>query len=180
MIIDKYQPEKSPERKPGSSRLENLKWKSSLRFDEAQPQFSRGSRFGGRQQSMIVWSWLAAVIDCLISFSLSLLFFASFALVNRLEASVLIHEYSVLFVIGFFFIYLTTARVFLGFTVGEWACDLRLGSLIDRLSPSYSMRVIARTALLLVTGIFTLPILSMIFGRDICGGLVGLSLVPKK
>lgn len=179
MIIDRHQPESS-ERIPSSSRLNDLKWNSHLHFSEMTSDSFQRNRFGGRSYQMIAWSWVAAVIDTLIAMSLSLLFFAAFALINRLEASVLVHEYSVIFIAGLFFVYLTVSRVFLGFTVGEWACDLRMGSLMDRLHPLYSLKVIARTSLILATGIFTLPILSMIFGRDICGGLVGLSLVSKK
>lgn len=179
MIIDRHQPESSVP-KPGSSRLNDLKWSTRLDFSEMASDSFQRNRFGGRSYRMIAWSWVAAVIDTLIAFSMSLLFFAAFALINRLEASVLIHEYSAVFIAGLFFVYLTITRVFLGFTVGEWACDLRMGSLIDRLHPFYSLRVIARTVLILATGIFTLPILSLIFGRDICGGLIGLSLVNKK
>lgn len=192
MQVDYHQPE-SPAIEPGSSvKVPEIRWKTNLGFDETVREFSRGSRFGGRSYQMIAWSVVAATIDFLVVISLSLLFLASFALISKAGLLVILQsfEFSVgtkgllhflgYFALGFFLLYLIMMRIFLGYTIGEWACDLRLGSLQQRLNSNYSLRVLARTGLLLMTGVLTLPILSIITGRDICGGLVGLRLVRKK
>jgi hypothetical protein len=190
MIIDRHRPNKqeSPLRKPGSPKI---KWSSDLEFDDTHRDSHHSSRFGCRSYALRAWSLLAASIDLLVIFSMSIFSFVAFALVNRPQAQFVLQLFSknshealfhflAVFSVGLFLLYLVMMRVFLGFTIGEWACDLRLGSLQQRLNRFYSLKVLARTAVLILTGVFTLPILSLITGRDICGGLVNLQLVPKK
>lgn len=80
---------------------------------------------------------------------------------------------------GVSFIYTVTNRIFLGFTPGEWAYDLRLGRPEDQGTASFALRVVFRQILITVTGLFLLPLLGFIFGRDLAGKLSGLPLHRK-
>lgn len=77
-------------------------------------------------------------------------------------------------------IYLVTVRSILGFTLGEWACDLRLGQPHERLRSGYVFRVALRSSLIILTGIFTFPLLSLLLGKDIAGSVSGLRLFSLK
>ncbi|MEQ1877493.1 MAG: hypothetical protein ABL958_12680 [Bdellovibrionia bacterium] len=73
-------------------------------------------------------------------------------------------------------LYLIIFRSFLGATLGEWAFDIQLGTAADQASAYYPLRVILRSFIVIATGFITLPILSLIVGRDLAGVLSGLSL----
>ena len=65
-------------------------------------------------------------------------------------------------------------RIFMGASLGEWTCQLRLGQPAQRMRASYYLRVIVRTTLILITGIITIPILSLILKRDLIGEVTGV------
>ncbi len=69
------------------------------------------------------------------------------------------------------FVYLVGHRIFLGATPGEWAYDLRIGHPNEVGTSGYAISVIARSALVVLTGIFTLPLVSLIMRRDLVGDL---------
>lgn len=149
--------------------------------------FHRGpvSRRGG--YAIAAWSFVAAGIDALVLFSLCCFIFAGgvFALHVRLhdvmhELGPVIAQALLCFVLLLSACYLILLRSFLGFTLGEWACGLRLGSPKQRLMSSYTLKVLARTILIYATGICLLPALSLITGRDLPGLLSKLPLVSLK
>lgn len=149
-------------------------------------QFHRGSRRGSGRQ-VVAWSALAALIDGLILFSISCFILLAFAMTMKVQMQTVLAMYqSSFFKYGIFaevllgFFYLVTLRTFLGFTLGDWACRLRLGNLKQRLQRFYSLRVIARTLLIFATGFITLPLLSLILNRDLPGSWVGLSLIQHQ
>ena len=149
-------------------------------------QFHRGSR-GGTGSRLIAWSAVAALIDTLILFSVSCFLLLAFAWTMKAQMQVVLQIYEQsFFSYGVFaesilcFFYLVMLRTFLGFTVGEWACGLRLGNLKQRLQRLYGLRVIARTTLIFITGVLTLPLLSLLIGRDVAGLMVGLSLIEHR
>lgn len=147
--------------------------------------FHRGSRSnGGGGYQLVAWSFIAATIDALILFSMSCFFlFALSVLVKSQVFSVLQIFSGSLMQVGLgaaaFLIvtYMIMLRVFLGYTIGEWACGLRLGSLQQRLNRFYSLKVLARMFLIFSTGLVVFPALSMLTGRDLPGLLVRLPLV---
>jgi hypothetical protein len=73
-----------------------------------------------------------------------------------------------------------TTRFFIGSSIGEAACDIRLGKPQERMSHWYFLKVVFRATLVVATGIVVLPIVSLIFGRDIPGMLSGLKLFSLK
>lgn len=77
------------------------------------------------------------------------------------------------------FVYLVFNRIFLGATPGEWAYDQRLGYPNEIGTASYAGAVIVRALLVVITGIFTLPLLSMIIKRDLAGDLTATQLLER-
>lgn len=148
--------------------------------------FHRGSSRTPRRWRVMAWSLAAGVIDVLMMFSLTCLMVGVFVFVMGWKLSLAqvlktdALSFSMLLTLGgFYACYLLVFRVFLGCTLGEWACGLRLGEPRHRLSPTYSMRVHYRFLITLVTGVVTLPILSLVFGVDLAGKLSGLPLVSQ-
>lgn len=76
-------------------------------------------------------------------------------------------------------IYMIIHRIFLGFTPGEWAYDVRLGEPSQQNSAMFSLKAIARQALIVVTGVLPLPIAGLLVGKDLTGRLTGLVLTKK-
>jgi hypothetical protein len=173
------------EKNPEIQNLQKIFKKSVPDFAES-TDFHRGPRSGGRGYQLVAWSFIAATIDALILFSMSCFFlFALSLLVKSQMISVLQVFSGSLFKVGIaggalaVWTYMIMLRVFLGFTIGEWACGLRLGSLKQRLHRFYSLRVLARMLLIFATGLFTLPLLSILTGRDLPGLAVRLPLVQS-
>lgn len=149
--------------------------------------FHRGSRSGGVGHALIAWSFMAALIDSMILFALACVFLFTLSVLVKVQALSLAGWMAPEFVqlgiwcgLSLILTYMIMLRVFLGFTVGEWACGLRLGSLKQRLNRTYSLRVIARTLLVMGTGLFLLPALSLLVGRDLQGWIVRLPLVQVR
>ena len=69
------------------------------------------------------------------------------------------------------FVYLVGHRIFLGATPGEWAYDQRIGHPTELGTAGYAISVIARSALVVLTGIFILPLVSKLMKRDLVGDL---------
>lgn len=76
-------------------------------------------------------------------------------------------------------IYLVTTRVFFGKTIGEWTTDCQLGKVKQQKQYDYALRVVGRSLLLAITGFVTLPLLSLIFRKDLAGAISGLQLYQK-
>lgn len=84
-----------------------------------------------------------------------------------------------LLVVGVTFIYMVVNRMFLGYTPGEWAYDMRLGTTAQLATKSYAFKVIGRQLLLFATGMILLPLLSSLLHKDLSGKATGLQLQRK-
>lgn len=139
------------------------------------------SRRGGR--TLLAWSWMAATIDLLLLLGLTLISAAALLWVDKVVWGpfVLGKEYSLIFSSGVFLtlsaIYMVMLRSFLGFTIGDWACGIRLGSALQRQSSFYGLQVALRTVLICATGFLPLPTLSLLTGRDWAGKITRLPLI---
>jgi hypothetical protein len=134
---------------------------------------------------LIAWSVLAATIDLLILIGMTFIFVASAGMLMKINSNFIpkdtFYQLCGLILLTLTVFYMIILRSFLGFTLGDWTCDLRLGSPLQRQSKFYSLKVIARALLIAVTGFFTLPFLSLLTGKDWAGKITGLNLVsPKK
>jgi hypothetical protein len=137
----------------------------------------------GRSYRRSLWSLAATIIDGLIVTSLGCFFIVAFALIVNSNMKVTLSFFDGSFTIfgavvftALAMIYTIMLRSFLGYSIGEWACGLRLGLPNERLSRKYSLRVIMRTLAIFFTGIIVLPILSIVTGYDMAGRLTGIYL----
>ncbi len=147
-------------------------------------QFRRGPIAPRKRWQVTVWSFLASTIDGLFLFGVVALAIvaAQIALGGVLSLSVKFWSFKVLFLgfSGLIFCYLVLLRSYLGFTLGEWACSLRLGYPWERLDSKYIPKIAWRSFLVLATGVFILPILSLIFDSDFAGEASGVHLMSLK
>lgn len=72
--------------------------------------------------------------------------------------------------------YLVLHRMGLGATTGEWVFDIRLGKPEQFNTASYLLKVSLRSLLIVATGFITIPLLSLIAGRDLLGRWLGVEL----
>lgn len=76
------------------------------------------------------------------------------------------------------FMYMTVSRAITGQTIGDWAMDVRLGTLEQESKwLSYIIKSSVRSLISIMTGIVVLPFFSLIIRRDILGFLSGLKLM---
>lgn len=80
---------------------------------------------------------------------------------------------------GVTFIYMILNRSFLGFTPGEWAYDLRMGSPEDLKKKMYPVRLALRQLLIFSTGLIPLTLMSNLLNKDLAGKVTGLHLHRK-
>ena len=138
---------------------------------------------------MVLWSWLAAVIDTLLVTAVSCFFVIAFSFLMKTSlgsiASEVIGKKSTFFLFLQFFIahnwiYMVFSRGLFGYSIGEMTCNIRLGQPHQRMQLSYLPRVIVRETLIIATGIILLPLVSLIIGKDLTGKMTGLSLYSLK
>lgn len=180
-------PLKSPGKIPEAV-LDIIEKHSEFGFDQ-NTGFHGGPSARRKGYKLALWSCLASLIDGLILISLSSFFMMAFALVVKTPLGAFFQEtlqsqhrlwlFAQIFA-GAGWMYLIAVRAFMGATVGEWACELRLGQPQERLRASYIWRVLWRSTLIVATGVLTLPMVSLLIGRDVAGVLSGLRLFSLK
>lgn len=149
---------------------------------------SVGFRSGSQKRTgfkLTLISWMSAFIDGLVLISVSCFAMIVFSVLMKSPARDLLRFIFVepniikMFFGAFifsFWVYLVMMRIFMGASLGEWSCQLRLGQPVQRMKISYIYRVIGRTTLILLTGVVFLPLLSLIFKKDLVGKLTGLKI----
>lgn len=171
------QPPKQPKRYKGGG-----VFKRSNYFIDDRVEFRSGSQSRSGFK-LALWSWMSAFIDGLILISISCFAMILFSFLMRTPARDVLKFISIepnvakMFFCSFlfsFWSYLVMMRIFMGASLGEWTCQLRLGQPAQRMRASYYLRVIVRTTLILITGIITIPILSLILKRDLIGEVTGV------
>ncbi len=134
------------------------------------------------------WDLSASLLDGMLIFALSLLCMIVLLLVTQVDLFANLaepdQEYYLYFgLLGLFsamaWIYLVSTRVFLGYTPGEWVFDQRLGLPEQMNDWTYGAKVALRSLIMLATGYFILPLISMILNKDFVGKLMNLELVRK-
>lgn len=146
---------------------------------------------GGAQRTglrLMAWSFVAALIDALILASASSFFLIAFAMIVKNPVAIVLKSALALgawrlflvVLVGLSWLYLVGMRVAFGHTIGEWACDLRLGQPSERRRKTYPLRVLWRATLMIMTGGLPLSALSLLFGRDLAGSLSGIKLISLR
>lgn len=180
-------PGKTPERIPDAV-LDIMDKNSEIGFDQ-NTGFHGGPSAKRKGYKLALWSCLASIIDGLILISVSSIFMMVFALVVRTSVGSFMQEtfqsqhrlilFAEIFAVAGW-MYLIGVRSLMGSTIGEWACELRLGQPQERFKSGYILRVAWRSTLIVASGVITLPVLSLILGRDVAGVLSGLRLFSLK
>ncbi len=151
-------------------------------FTDQHTDFRSGSQNRSGLQ-LELWSWMSAFIDALVLTSISCFGLILFSVLMKTPAREMLKFLSIepnvteMFLVSFsfsFWAYMIMMRVFMGASLGEWSCQLRLGQPVQRIKPGYVLRVMARTSLLLLTGVVTFPLMSLLFKRDFLGDLTGI------
>lgn len=157
-----------------------------LEIIEADSDLGTGFQSGSQKRSglkLALWTWLSASIDGLVLVSLSCFFALAFSFLMKISPSSLavtfVKSQNPLFNLGMLFLlstwsYLIFMRAFIGASIGEWSCGLRLGQPVQRFQANYILKVIFRTTIVMLTGVFALPLLSLMLSRDIPGELSGV------
>lgn len=133
-------------------------------------------------------SFMAATLDAMLIVAASLLCLIVMLTITKVDLignlsrpdeDNMVYISTIALFMGVTFIYMVIHRVFMKATPGEWAFDQQLGTEDQIHEPIYSLKVIARTLLVMATGFVVLPLLSMLFGRDLAGAWTGAPLTRK-
>lgn len=195
MQIDRIKPQNSPQpleipaEKPEEKRPEVPVYPESLKkiFRNRQNlewEMDTGFHSGpmGRRKGYVLslWSAAASLIDALLLVGMSCVFMMIFIKIIKIPITQgLLQDFVVIYILGSW-LYMITTRFFIGSSIGEAACDMRLGKPQERMSSWYFLRVFIRASLVLSTGVVVLPLLSLLFGRDIPGIISGIKLFSLK
>jgi ABC-type multidrug transport system fused ATPase/permease subunit len=185
------QPQENPVIRAPSDPTAKLFRKRPFAIDhfEKSTGFHSGPNQIGRSYRRALWSFAASVIDTLIVVSIVCFFLVAFSLIVNVDMKTVLSFFNDSFIVFgtlvfvmFAMLYTTLLRSFLAYTIGEWACGLRLGQPKERYSQFYSVRVILRTLAVFFTGVIVLPALSLLSGYDMAGRLSGIYLfeLPKR
>ena len=127
----------------------------------------------------------AALLDGAIVMALSLIFLVALVSVTGIDVIAVVASaqmdwaaqlsLAVLYV-AVLEMFLILSRSFFGKTMGEWTFDMQLGEDDQIERASYPFKVLFRSLLNLLTGFILLPLLSLIFGKDIAGKASGVRL----
>ncbi|HEY8271967.1 MAG TPA: hypothetical protein VIG33_13840 [Pseudobdellovibrionaceae bacterium] len=148
---------------------QNLQWEMDTGFQSG----PIGKRKG---YTLTLWSLMASTIDALLLIAMNCVFLMAFIKIIKVPIDQgLLKDFALIY-LGAAWLYMITTRFFIGASIGEAACDIRLGEPRERLSPWYFLRVVFRATLIAATGVVVLPLLSLILGRDIPGIICGLKL----
>lgn len=181
-----HPPEEVPKRLPQSPFLNDLFHR--LNIIDSDNSFETNFHSGSSKRTglkLAMWTWLSAFIDTLVLISISCFFTVIFSfLVKTSPESIVvlfIKNKNLVNVSVFLFAlviwtYLIFMRAFMGASIGEWTCNLRLGQPIQRFKISYLFKVIIRTTLIMASGIILLPLLSLLLARDLAGDISGLKI----
>jgi hypothetical protein len=151
----------------------NLNWETQSGF--------HGGRHGQRRSyKLAMWSLAASVIDGLLLVAMNLVFMMVFLKIVRTPITANVaFDFALIFVCGTW-MYMITTRFFIGCSIGEAACDLRLGKPQERLSRLYFLKVLVRASLVTATGLLLFPVLSLVTGKDLAGKISGVQLFSLK
>jgi uncharacterized RDD family membrane protein YckC len=133
-------------------------------------------------------SFASIFLDGAIVLALSLIFLMSLIIVTGVDASSVMLSTQTEFAtqlsllvlyLAVFEMYVIVSRSFFGKSIGEWTFDLQMGDDDQIEKATYPMRVLWRSALMLLTGFVLLPLLSLVTGRDVAASFTGLQLYRR-
>lgn len=166
--------------------LKTLQKNRRLETDSAKQKISQTAE--KEEYKNTSWSFSAGLLDGMLVIAASLLCMIILLVITKADLIGNLKnpdEHKMIYIATFAlfgtvsFIYLTLNRIYLGCTPGEWAFDQRIGKPEELDKASYSLRVLARSFIVVVTGFVIFPILSVVLGKDLLGSLTGAPLYKK-
>lgn len=165
-------------------------------FAKAFPQAEQRTRVaatpavetGKSQKLTAVHNIPGAILDGMVTLGISTIFLVCILAITRVNLMGLLSNantdvstqvHLLMLFVAVLQMYMLTARSFFGASLGEWAFDLQVGTDDQQRSALYPLQVAWRTLLVTFTGFLLLPLLSMIFKRDLAQPLTGLELVRR-
>ncbi len=136
-----------------------------------------------------VFSFGSVFLDIIMVLALSLMFLISLLLVTGVKLSMvfngvqtdLMTQLSMLLLYtAVLQLYVIVSRSFFGRTLGEWTFEFQMGDNHQIRSAVYPVLVLWRSTVIVITGIVTLPFLSIIFRKDLASYLTGLQFYKKR
>lgn len=168
--------------------LKTLQKNRRLELDKTLPKQKFTATSTKEEFKRTTWSFSASMLDAMLVVAASLLCMIILLIVTRADlignlrnpdAQGMIYISIFFLFAGVAFIYLTVNRIFVGCTPGEWAFDQRIGKPEELNRASFSLKVIARSLLVVATGFIVLPLLSLLFNEDLAGSITGAHLYKK-
>lgn len=157
-------------------------FRKRLDFSET-PQFAGGNS-RRRGFKLALWTVASASVDLSITLGMTALFLLVGTMILQTTRGLIRYsEFMTLGSILFLTIsisYFLLLRLFLGATYGEYSCSLRLGKPAERVKKSYILKVFFRICLISLSGFIMLPLLSILFKKDLAGKISGLSIYSLK
>jgi hypothetical protein len=141
------------------------------------------------QYKEVATSFASAVIDFAIVMGLASLFVVSLVAITQVDIIMMLTHSQLSFrttlelallYMGVTLFYFMLARGLCGSTLGDWAFDVQLGSEKERNHVMYPFQVLFRTAVIILTGIILIPVVSLGFGKDIAYYFSGLKLYSRQ
>lgn len=166
--------------------LKTLQKNRHLDFEKSKQKISQTA--AKEDYKKTTWSFSAAMLDAMLVIAASLLCMIILLVITKVDlignlsnpdAQGMIYIATLSLFAGVSFIYLTLNRIYIGCTPGEWAFDQRVGKPEELNKASYSLKIVARSLLVILTGFIVFPILSAIFGQDFVGSVTGAQLYKK-
>lgn len=165
--------------------LKTLKNNRRLDFENSKNQKAAPAK---EEFKKTVWSFSAGLLDMMLVVAAGLLCMIILLVITKVDlvrnlsnpdSQGLIYVATFAMFAGVAFIYLVLNRIYMGCTPGEWAFDQRVGKPEELNSAIYSLKVVARSILVIATGFVVFPILSVLIGRDFLGSITGAQLYRK-
>ncbi|MBV2168615.1 MAG: RDD family protein [Bdellovibrio sp.] len=166
--------------------LKTLQKNRRLDFENSKQKMTQTNT--KQEYKKATWSFSAAFLDGMLVVASSLLCMIILLVITKVDlignltnpdAQGMIYLATLSLFAGVSFIYLTLNRIYLGCTPGEWAFDQRIGKPEELNKATYSLKVVARSLLVIATGFVVLPLLSLLTGKDLAGSMSGANLYKK-
>jgi uncharacterized RDD family membrane protein YckC len=188
MEIETPKPVQSPFPQPGA-------YKSNIKKTPTPQELSStGTRRGAadspqRKLQAATVSLESALLDFNIVMGLSLVFMMALLMITKVDLNIVMKnlntDYMTQASLGVMFIavmqmYVVISRSFFGRTLGEWTFDLQVGEDSEQKQETYPLKIALRSLLITFTGLFCLPLISALLGRDIPGQVTGVKLYRQR
>jgi hypothetical protein len=182
------EPETSPTSTAVDEILKTLQKNRRLDFENKAAKTAAPVAAKADEYKKDTWNFSSALLDSMLVVAASLLCMIIVLMITKADlisnlanpdadGMIYLSTFSLLAAVSL--IYLLINRMFMGATPGEWAFEQRIGKPEEMNNAMYSVRVLARSALVIVTGFVVLPLLSAALKRDLAGEITGAALVKK-